>query len=712
MRTIKPIATPECCGAQPQPSSSWRHFVSRFLRPLSGVYLHFNGVLCASFFLFLSLCLANFAEGQTIKFGGIVAPASETLRHDPNPFYIFGSHVRFVFPKEAVGKKNKVIIKNLKLSKESTQEIQHVIDQDVNSRSIANAQQSKLLKVSPAGVEVALIKFRQLMSMLTESAPVPFCCHGMPFAAEHPFVPTLECPYPNALRRYFWNPKNVLPTGGSQQPPQTQSEQVPTYEGEEIYVRPVALDGTPEAEEETTFVVRDSDIYFLVTANCGPLSDLTYSGEIEVSNAYGMLPGYRYSGFVCDLICVVAYAVLALIWGICLLRQRKNLIPFHYCLAAVAVLGLLESAAELWSLYQWNLHGPSKIPLCISIGLSVLKNISAYVVVLLGALGWSITRPTLEKTTVYKIQLIVFTYIIFDSLRQVSNAYDSTGTFSLVRSLIILLPISILNVIVFYWIFSALHENIELLTREKQYEKLLIYRRLFIVLFGGIFLATGILILQLYAAALNPSDRWQHQAVLVDGLPRLLFMLLVLSMMLIWRPHIHSRRLAYFTEIGDSDEADSHPRHRGKKTASGPQMWGEELDFHDHFSDEDFEEDGALHLRLENDIPTFASLQVAYPAPGASSSDKKSAHAASSSSSKSTGKEQHGAEGGAAQAEAEIEMGANGFTLGTPSGHNIPNYETQVIGRPAFIQLEENADANPTEIPENAQKANEETQGK
>lgn len=42
----------------------------------------------------------------------------------------------------------------------------------------------------------------------------------------------------------------------------------------------------------------------------------------------------------------------------------------------------------------------------------------------------------------------------------------------------------------------------QLLTREKQYEKLLIYRRLFIVLFGGLFLATGILIVQLYVAAL------------------------------------------------------------------------------------------------------------------------------------------------------------------------------------------------------------------
>lgn len=46
-------------------------------------------------------------------------------------------------------------------------------------------------------------------------------------------------------------------------------------------------------------------------------------------------------------------------------------------------------------------------------------------------------------------------------LRQLSNEYVTSGSFSLVRGLVVLLPISILNVIVFYWIFSSLHQNIE-----------------------------------------------------------------------------------------------------------------------------------------------------------------------------------------------------------------------------------------------------------
>ncbi|KAL8454293.1 hypothetical protein Emed_000402 [Eimeria media] len=645
------------------------------------------------------------ASGQTVRLTNAVVPPSETLRHDPNPFYIFGANVKFVFPKEAVGKQNKVVIKNLRLSKTSSDEIRQVMAHDVLGRQVASTDQAKLLGVSPAGVEVALIKFHQLKRMLSGGAPVPLCCHGMPFGSDHPFVPTPDCPYPNAFRRYFWSEKKAGEGGAEQQQQQQQQQQtttdqslerekqtVPVYDGEEVYVRPVALDGTPEAQGETSFVVRDSDIYFLITANCGPLSDLTYEGEIYVTNAYGSLPGYKYSGFVSDLICVVAYAFLTLVWGGCLLRHRRNLIPFHYCLGGVALLGMLESAAELWSLYQWNVSGPSKLPLCVSIGLSVLKNISAYVLVLLGALGWSITRPNLEKKTVYKIQLIVLTYIVFDSLRerelqeeregeiegetdrQVSNAYDTSGTFSLLRSLVVLLPISILNVIVFYWIFSALHENIE-----------------------------------------DPSDRWQHQAILTEGLPRLLFLLLVACMMLIWRPHIHSKRLAYFTEIGDTDEMDHH-RTRRDKTSPGPQVWGEELDFHDHFSEEDFDDDGAAHLRLENDIPTFASVQVAFP--GRPAAEAKGLHAGGSSSSSSSSKaipaatkpSRVSADSAAVneQQQTGIEMGGSHVirgNLATTHDETPPTSETQIIGRPNnFTQqpLEADSAPNPTD-PEKAE---------
>lgn len=59
------------------------------------------------------------------------------------------------------------------------------------------------------------------------------------------------------------------------------------------------------------------------------------------------------------------------------------------------------------------------------------------------------------------IQLLLLSGSVFLSFRRFSDTYSRASTFSLLRSLVVLLPISVLNVIVFYWIFSALHENIE-----------------------------------------------------------------------------------------------------------------------------------------------------------------------------------------------------------------------------------------------------------
>ncbi|OEH76317.1 membrane related protein [Cyclospora cayetanensis] len=710
--------------------------------------------------LLLSVCVvfllfAGSASSQTVTFRDLGVPASESLRHDPNAFFIYGSNVKFVFPKEAVGKHNVVRIKNLRLSQASSAEIEQMRAQDLLARlAPSSSAQKALLDVSPAGIEVVLIKYRQLRRMLTEPAPFPFCCHGMPFSPEKPFVPTAECPYPNAMRRIFWSRR---PTYQLQEPQQTpspeQHDSILQYDGEEIYVRPVALAGSADAEKEFTFAVRDSDIYFLVTANCGPLSDLTFEGEISVSNAYGKLPGYEYSGFLCDLACVVAYAVLSLVWGVCLLRQKKNLIPFHYCLGGVCLLGLLESAAELASLYIWNFYEPSRPLICLSIALCVLKNISAYVLVLLGAIGWSITRPSLDRPTrgggengggegrqeVHECSSTptssspsVAAGSALASL-QLSNAYDNSGTFSLLRSLIVLLPISVLNVVVFYWIFSALHDNIE----------------------GSVEPALSILLDIRAAQAASMHACAPHIAIRWMPCASAFFPLLMMPLLRYWLraiperarvccdgalcsclPERNSTRsssstdvsfvfclvdsflprefwcsnstlqlsLAYFTEIGDSEEVEMpRQQQRAKRGGTGAQVWGDELDFHDHFSDEDFEEDAGSRLRLESNIPTFASIQVGGPGGGVAGEGVGQQKGGDRSLVPANGvgvactaaqvasaacRDQRG------QGDTAIELGTNRFVVGLPTPQEAistteEGLQAQVIGRPTFVPSSE-----------------------
>lgn len=398
------------------PALPLRHILPH--RVLKSKFSHGSGRLfvqnvVAVFLIFWSFVVAQMTAGQVIEYNGSALPTSESLLQEPKFFFLFGSSSSFVIPPSARDRKNHVKFKNLSLSVESTQLVKQILSQGDGNPELTG-QGDELLMTSPAGVEVVLIKYKQLLRMQFEQPPGPFCCKSLPLRSEPAFTPTRECPYPGAVRRFFWGGQR------SEEPEQSNpSVGVPpaVYNGEEIYVKPVALKGTPQASDEVTFTVRDTDMYVLVVANCGPLNDLTFDGEVEVVNAFGWLPGYAYSGMLFSLACFVGYVLLCLVWGCYLVMNRKNLVPFHYCLTGVGILGLFETGLHFANLYVWTLNGRNTALLTVSIFFSVLKNISAYILVLLGALGWSITKPSLERSTVIKIQIIVFVYIIFDTLR-------------------------------------------------------------------------------------------------------------------------------------------------------------------------------------------------------------------------------------------------------------------------------------------------------
>ncbi|KAL8435434.1 hypothetical protein ACSSS7_002505 [Eimeria intestinalis] len=111
------------------------------------------------------------------------------------------------------------------------------------------------------------------------------------------------------------------------------------------------------------------------------------------------------------------------------------------------------------------------------------------------------------------------------------------------------------------------------------------------------------------------------------------------------------------------------------------------------FSEEDFDEDGAAHLRLENDIPTFASVQVAFPGRSAESKAANGAGVASSSSKAvpASGKASRALADPAAaneQQQTGIEMGGSHVVRANPPPHEeaLPSNETQIIGRSNFAQ--------------------------
>ncbi|CDI77280.1 lung seven transmembrane receptor domain-containing protein, putative [Eimeria acervulina] len=71
-----------------------------------------------------------------------------------------------------------------------------------SSSSSSSSSRNSQDWISPAGIELAFIKYEQLKTMIRAASPVAFCCAG--FASASSFAASADCPYPNALRRSFF----------------------------------------------------------------------------------------------------------------------------------------------------------------------------------------------------------------------------------------------------------------------------------------------------------------------------------------------------------------------------------------------------------------------------------------------------------------------------------------------------------------------------
>merc|ERR1712151_252800 len=97
-------------------------------------------------------------------------------------------------------------------------------------------------------------------------------------------------------------------------------------------------------------------------------------------------------------------------------------------------------------------------------------------------LGWGVTRPYLDARTVMKVQAVSFLYIVLDFIRESVLSFRHSHSLSLAFVFLCLLPVSLLNGAIFYWVFTALSSLMETLRERRQFEKLLLFRRLWKIL--------------------------------------------------------------------------------------------------------------------------------------------------------------------------------------------------------------------------------------
>eukprot|EP00929_Paragymnodinium_shiwhaense_P022206 TRINITY_DN14242_c0_g1_i4.p1 TRINITY_DN14242_c0_g1~~TRINITY_DN14242_c0_g1_i4.p1 ORF type:complete len:547 (-),score=94.57 TRINITY_DN14242_c0_g1_i4:18-1658(-) len=317
--------------------------------------------------------------------------------------------------------------------------------------------------------------------------------------------------------------------------------------------------GKDDVDDSKQYDISKTGIYVLVVSNCGGAQHLKLSGTITVMNAYGFLPGSEYPrmGFYGYL--ALCYGLLGIAWTVLSIRHRGELFKIQYCIAGVIFVGLVECLGWFAFLRAWNGAGePAQGLFVATILMSVTKTTLSYMLVLVGSMGWGVTRPHLGNSLACRIGCLAFVYILLDFIRQTVLAFTHSKQLSLMFVVGCLLPVALLSVVTFYWTLSSLSTLIEQLQENRQTEKLTLFKRLWRVLAGAIAISGFTMLVQVYNLSRSISQSWQQHWLLVDGIPHLLFLLVLVAMMFLWAPHEGSKRYAYCEQL-DMADADPEP---------------------------------------------------------------------------------------------------------------------------------------------------------
>lgn len=326
----------------------------------------------------------------------------------------------------------------------------------------------------------------------------------------------------------------------------------------DIYIKTVPFPDRAEFHPpDVKMTVRESGVYILMFSNCGDYRDAAVSGSIVVKNPYGFLPGNEYHKMPFYGMLTLIYMGLAFCWMMFSLRFWKELMGIQNCIMGVILLGLIESFVW-WQFFEsWNSSGERGVFVFgFAICFTVLKSIFSYMLALVASLGWGITRPYLDTLTFRRLLLVSGLYVGFGILREIALSFRHSHSLPLAVVFFCLLPTSLLNGLIFYWVFAALSGLIQVLKDRGQTEKLGLFQNLWGILIFTLSIATLVLIYQIFSLSRNITSRWRNQWLVTDGVYHILFLFVLVCMMVLWAPHRYVERYAYAqqVEVRDLDE--------------------------------------------------------------------------------------------------------------------------------------------------------------
>ncbi|XP_056642357.1 transmembrane protein 87A [Diorhabda sublineata] len=277
--------------------------------------------------------------------------------------------------------------------------------------------------------------------------------------------------------------------------------------------------------------------------------------HIEMKNDYGYLsaadwPLLPFYGFMC-----IYYVILGVIWLILSFLQWRDLLRVQFWIGGVILLGMLEKAtfyAEFQSINNTGVRVQGAM--LFAEWISCAKRTLARMLVVIVSLGFGIVKPRLGATLhrVVGVGLLYFFLAASEAYLRITKAKTDSNRDMLVASV----PLAVLDSAICWWIFSALVNTTRTLRLRRNETKLTLYRHftntlIFSVLASVCFMLYCIKDHRFVECLVVWKDIWIEEAYW-----HILFSVLLLVIMILWRPTNNNQRYAFVPLLDTGDDTE------------------------------------------------------------------------------------------------------------------------------------------------------------
>ncbi|EDO42448.1 predicted protein [Nematostella vectensis] len=252
------------------------------------------------------------------------------------------------------------------------------------------------------------------------------------------------------------------------------------------------------------------------------------------------------------------YLLFGIIWLIISACQWRDLLRIQFWIGGVIALGMLEKAVFYSEFNNINNTGFSTSSLVVFAELvSALKRTLARMLVIIVSMGFGIVKPRLGSS-LHRVLGVGGLYFILAtveaSFRSLTHSADLGK-----QQLIAALPLAVLDAAICWWIFMSLVQTTRTLKIRRNVIKLSLYRHftntlVFAVLASVAYMIWSIKTHKMVNCITDWSELWVDEAFW-----HFLFSLILLVIMVLWRPTANNQRYAFtpLVDFGDDEDEDN-----------------------------------------------------------------------------------------------------------------------------------------------------------